>query len=217
MPVVKDKIVRPNLILCEGEDALYFIIEYLDYLEKEDKSFYDFQAMPFNGNEALPQFLKILPQLPGYNMVKSITIIRDAEKDPITAKQSVSSALKNHGFSAPSQTNEIVRDGTRKIAFVLFPTLSENTKEGTLEDLYVKNLVESPEELIKDIDVFINGLKEKGHNFPRIHKSRLYTYFAVTDKFTSLKLAEAAKAGAFKFDCNEMNSLKKLLKEMCSK
>jgi len=173
MPVVKDKIVRPNLILCEGEDALYFIIEYLDYLEKEDKSFYDFQAMPFNGNEALPQFLKILPQLPGYNIVKSITIIRDAEKDPITAKQSVSSALKNHGFSAPSQTNEIVQDGTRKIAFVLFPTLSENTKEGTLEDLYVKNLVESPEELIKDIDVFINGLKEKGHNFPRIHKSRL--------------------------------------------
>ncbi|MCL2814601.1 MAG: hypothetical protein FWD23_08375 [Oscillospiraceae bacterium] len=95
--------------------------------------------------------------------------------------------------------------------------VSENTKEGTLEDLYVKNLVESPEELIKDIDVFINGLKEKGHDFPRPHKSRLYTYFAITNKFTSLKLAEAAKAGAFQFDCNEMNSLKKLLKEICSK
>ena len=214
MAVIKNKIVRSNLILCEGEDAFYFIIEYLACLEKEDKSFYNFQAMPFNGNESLPQFLKVLPQLPGYDIVKSITIIRDAEKDHIAAKQSVCSALKNHGFSVPSQTNEIVQDGTRKIAFVLFPALSENTVNGTLEDLYVKNLVESPEELIKNIDIFINGLKEKGHNIPRPHKSRLYTYFAVTDKFTSLKLAEAAQAGAFQFDCSEMNSLKKLLKDI---
>ena len=211
------EIKRPHLILCEGADATLFMIYYLNYLiENNESEFDNFQAVDFEGNENLPRFLQLLKLSTNYNTIKSITIIRDAEKDHIAAKQSVSSALKNHGFSAPSQTNEIVQDDTRKIAFVLFPTLSETTEDGTLEDLYVKNLVESPDELIKDIDVFINGLKEKGHNIPRPHKSRLYTYFAVTDKFTSLKLAEAAQAGAFDFDCSEMNGLKKLLKKICS-
>ena len=48
-----------------------------------------------------------------------------------------------------------------------------------------------------------------------MHKSVLYTYFSVTDKYTSSKLGEATKAGAFQFDCTEMNCLKNLLKEIC--
>ncbi|MCL2775421.1 MAG: hypothetical protein FWD71_19065 [Oscillospiraceae bacterium] len=110
--VEKEKISRPNLILCEGPDALYFIIAYLDYLIKKDGELFEsFQVMNFGGNEELSNRLKILPNLPDYNMIKSITIIRDAEKDCHAAVQSVCSALKNHGFASPSITNEIVQDG----------------------------------------------------------------------------------------------------------
>jgi len=218
MAVIKEKIVRPHLILCEGEDAFHFIRTYLEYLEKDDDLFYDFQAMNFGGNEQLSNRLQLLPNLPDYNIVKSITIIRDAEKDCNAAIQSVSSALKKHGFAVPSNTNEIAQDDKRKIAFTLFPALSDKAENGTLEDLYLKNLTESPtpDELINDINSFINNAEEKGRNILRIHKAKLYTYFALTDKYTSLKLAEAAKAGAFEFDCSEMNYLKNLLKEMCS-
>ena len=210
------EISKPHLILCEGEDAALFMIYYLTALIKNgEEEFENFQAMNFGGNEELPRFLRILPN---YSSVKSVTIIRDTEKDYAAAIQSIRAVLKNQGFPEPSHPNEIAQNDNIKVAFSLFPTLSENAENGTLEELYVNNLAESPapDKVIKDIDGFIDGLKENGRDFPRIHKSRLYTYFSVTDKFTSLKLAEAAKAGAFRFDCDEMNCLKKLLKGICS-
>jgi len=209
------EINKPNLILCEGEDATLFMIYYLTALIKNgEEEFNNFQAMNFGGNEELTNYLHLLPNLPNYNSVKSITIIRDAEKDYVAAIQSIRAVLKNQGFPEPFRPNEIARDDNIKVAFSLFPTLSENAKDGTLEELYINNLAESPapDKVIKNIDIFIDDLKYNGRDFPRIHKSRLYTYFSVTDKFTSLKLAEAAKAGAFQFDCGEMNCLKKLLK-----
>ncbi|MCL1873558.1 MAG: hypothetical protein FWF85_05525 [Clostridiales bacterium] len=210
-------ILCPHLILCEGADATYFMIKYIDYLEDINEiGLKEFQAMNFGGNEELSNYLQLLTISRNKEIIKSITIIRDAEKDHIAAVQSIRTTLKNNGFSAPIHPNEIARDDKKKVAFSLFPTLSGQTENGTLEDLYLKNLVESADDLLSDIDIFINGLQSKGRYIPRKHKSRLYTYFAVTDKFTALKLAEAAEAGAFSFDCSEMNCLKSLLKEICS-
>jgi len=211
------EILCPHLILCEGADATYFMIKYIDYLEaNREIGVKKFQAMNFGGNEELSNYLHLLTISKNTEIIKSITIIRDAEKDHIAAVHSIRTTLEKYGFSAPMQPNEIASDDKRSVAFSLFPTLSSHTENGTLEDMYVKNLVESADELLKNIDNFIDGLQSKGRCIPRKHKSRLYTYFAVTDKFTALKLAEAAEAGAFSFDCSEMNCLKSLLKEICS-
>ena len=211
------KIICPHLILCEGADATYFLIGFLDYLiSNGEDEFNKFQVMDFGGNEELPKYLHLLPYLPNYKNVKSITIIRDAEKNHCSAVQSIQTALENSGFPVPICTNKALQDDKRKTAFTLFPSLSINAENGTLEDLFINNLVESSDELLKDIDNFINSLQLKKRNIPRKHKSRLYIYFAVTDRYITLKLAEAAKSGAFRFDCSEMNSLKELLREMCS-
>jgi len=221
----KDKnkdICRQHLILCEGADATHFIIEYLNYLvENGEERFDSFQVLDFGGNEELPRYLQILPNLKGYRTVRSITIIRDAERDHSKAIQSIRSSLGNNGFSVPMSINEIacaadIDNSTIKVAFTLFPTLSAHPENGTLEDLYTKNLAESADELFEDIDTFISMLQSKGRSILRVHKSRLYTYFSVTNRYTALKLAETAKAGAFRFDCSEMNHLKLLLDEICN-
>jgi len=80
--------------------------------------------------------------------------------------------------------------------------------------MYIKNLVEPSDELFKRIDAFICQTELDGREITHKHKSRLYMYFAVTDKFTTLKLAEAAKAGAFNFECVEMDALKSILHEI---
>jgi len=93
----KEEIKRPHLILCEGADATLFMIYYLNYLIKNNENEFDnFQAMDFKGNENLPRFLQLLRLLPNYNIIKSITIIRDAEKDHTAAIQSVCSTMKKY-------------------------------------------------------------------------------------------------------------------------
>ena len=140
--------------------------------------------------------------LPGFDIVKSITIIRDSETDHNSAIDAVKSALKKHDFPVPSKPNTIEQDDRMKVAFSLFPSLSKNSRSGTLEDLFIDNLSEDgAEHLLSDIYSFLNNLKSKGRNFTWFHKAKLHTYFSVTDKFVSKKIGQAAEAGAFNFEC----------------
>jgi len=117
------EISKPNLVLCEGADATYFTIEYINYLNiKEEMAFNNFQVMDFGGNDELPNFLEVLPSLRNYNTVKSIIIIRDAELNHNASVQSIKSTLKNKGYPLPTKANEIACDKELKIAFLLFPT-----------------------------------------------------------------------------------------------
>ena len=101
----------------------------------------------------------------------------------------------------------------------MFPSLSNNRRDGTLEDLYIENLKEkNVEQLLKDINSFLLELKSKGRRFTWFHKTKLHTYFSVTDDYVSKKIGQATIAGAFDFECDEMNMLKSLLKSIvCEK
>ena len=211
----KKVISEPNIILCEGEDATLFIIWYLEYLRKREKGFEEFWAYDFGGNEELPTFLSDLKRYPGFDIVSSITIIRDSEDNYESAVQSVKSALANSGFPVPSEPNAIAKDNKIKMAFSLFPSLSSSKRNGTLEDLYIENLKEDDvERLVNDIQSFLFALKSKGRHFKWFHKAKIHTYFSVTDEFVSKKIGQATEAGAFNFECVEMNMLKELLKSI---
>ena len=204
--------------MCEGEDATQLIIHFLEYLRKREKRFEDYIVFDFGGNDELSGFLSDIRLLPGFDIVKSITIVRDSEVDHNKAIQSVKSALGKHGFPVPPKPNTIERGDGLKVAYSLFPSLSENSLRGTLEDLFIDNLSEDEvDNLLFDINAFLNDLKSKGRNFTWFHKTKLHTYFSVTDKFVKMKTGQAAQAGAFNFECAEMNSLKELLENIATK
>ena len=214
----KISIKCPHLILCEGEDELHFLISYLGKLIKNGEGIYgSFQVLSFGGNEQLTLFIETLASTPQYDGVKSITIIRDAEKDFIAAVQSIRSSLSHNGFSAPQDPCQIALSGSLKIGFALFPALSDAGGNGTLEDLCLNNLSENAEEILGDIECFLISLQHRRHReFPRYHKSKLHTYLSVTDKYVGLKIGEAAKANAVNFECEELQRLKCFLKEMAN-
>ena len=85
----KAKIERPHLIICEGVDARNFIREFLNSCSESNSEYKNFQAIDGGGNDQLPKFFKTLPNLPEFSGVKSITIIRDAEKSAHSASQSI--------------------------------------------------------------------------------------------------------------------------------
>ncbi|MCL2014839.1 MAG: hypothetical protein FWG68_01165 [Defluviitaleaceae bacterium] len=228
------RIKKPNVIFCEGIDAKMFVIWYLVYLKAEEDIFEDFQVIDFGGNEELPARLQEdLPNYPGYERLKSLLIIRDAERDYNAAIQSIQSALKTANFPVPQKPHNVA-EGVKpnssqniKVAFTLFPTLSGNPKNGTLEDMLVDILAEvDVENVLKKVETFVNDLQTIGRNFGHMHKSKLHAYFAITDEnavdefqnnsYIGAKVGEAARDGAFNFDCKPMNNLKSLLlKIMC--
>ena len=213
----KQIISKPHLVLCEGEDATLFIIHYLEYLRRRESGFEDFLVLNFGGNEELPTFLSDLTYYSGYNIVMSMTIIRDSEKNHNDAIQSIQSALTKSGFPVPSGPNAIERNEIMKVAFSLFPSLSEKGLSGTLEDLLIHNLMEkNAKNLLTKINSFLDGLKSNGRIFKWPHKTKLYTYFSITSDFVSKKIGEATEAGAFNLECVEMHSLKGLFRSITS-
>ena len=208
----KKEFTEPNVVLCEGADATYFIISYLEYLRGKEEGFKPFVAFDFGGIDELSNFLSEIKMYPNFDIVKSILILRDSELSFDSSVQSIKSALLNCGYPVPLNPNEIEKNENISVAFSLFPTLSKVKSNGTLEDLVISNLSEiDTESVLSDINGFITGLKEKDRPITCLHKSKLYTYFSVTDKYITLKLGEATEAGVFNFECDEMLSLKELL------
>ena len=202
----------PNIILCEGADATYFMIKYLEYLRKRENGFEPFMAVDFHGNDNLKNFLADIKLYTGYEQVTSMLILRDAELCFDSAVQAVKSALSNNDYPVPVSPNDIISNGAISVAFSLFPKLCKEGSSGTLENLIIDNLNEADvDKILDDVDAFLASLQAKDRHFTWLHKSKLYTYFSVTDDYVTKKLSEAAEAGAFNFECEEMNSLKSLL------
>lgn len=214
------EIVKEHLILCEGRDAQEFLIAFLNSKALAENPAFsnDIQVMDFGGNEQLAGYLSILKNMEGFQKVKSILIVRDAEKDPRAAMDTIRATLTNCGFPAPERPCQIAKSEQLKIGYVLFPTCTAEVIPGALEDLCLSILAEDNNEaILAEIDKLIQTLgKEFGRKFPHEFKTKLHSYFSVTDEFVSLKIGEAAKAKAFNWYSEKLIPLKNFIVEMIS-
>jgi hypothetical protein len=213
----KDKIYQgtPHLIFCEGADAYFFLIWLLDFFKKDNPAFNVFRVYDFGGIAQLELYLRNFAKTDDFkNIVRSLCIIRDAERDANSACQSIQAALRNCGFAVPAEAcSWTPGDSTRysqiPTGFLLFPSCNATPQAGTLEDLCLGILAkEEAETVLSSADVALEPYKGQ---LSRPHKNRLHTYFSLTDAFVSLKVGEAAKAQAFRWDAPEINSLKSFL------
>jgi hypothetical protein len=204
------KIERPRLILCEGKDAVYYLIELLKIFIEQDSRFEDYQALDFEGNSDLRPYLGTLRAMEGYERVQSIVVVRDAEKNAESAVQSIVGAFRAYGFGCPSTPCVMSNAGTPRTGFVLFPSCCDELENGTLEDLCLRTLSkEDSNDILSRVDTLVGDL-----HFRSPHKNRLHTYFSLTDDYVSCKIGEAAKARAFNFNSPEIESLRRFLSQM---
>ena len=206
----------PLLIVCEGLDAALFLANLLNHLFGKNHGL--FQVEKFDGNEDLPLMLKTLPNLPKFNGIKTLTVIRDAETNASGANQSVQELLRRTGFAVPDKQCVLCFPKEEKyrtiISYALFPTFSDDSTNGTLEDLCFNILPKSTRTDMKNIVEIALNQAEKLEKHTHPHKNRLYTYLSLTDKFVGLKLGEAAFAKAFDFDDALLAPLKELLQSV---
>lgn len=217
------EIRKRHLILCEGKDELFFLIAYLnsDHLSKTPGFSEDIQVLDFGGNNDLPEYLAVLKVTSGFDKVKTLLIVRDAEKDASLAVQQIKKGLRNNGFAAPDGPHRWVRDEENNginIGFLLFPGCNEDPVAGTLEDLCLSilNQPDAPE-LLEAVDGFLDRLEGgRGREFGHRFKTRLHTYLAVSDDYVGMKIGEAARAGAFGWNNEKLMPLREFIQEkMC--
>ena len=198
------RIEKRHLILCEGRDELFFLIAYLNstHLSATPEFSEDIQVLDFGGNSDLLEQLKVLKVTPGFDEVKTLLIVRDAEKDANAAIQQIRTALENNGFSAPDGPHRWVKDEENNgihIGFLLFPGCDEAPMAGTLEDLCAFILKEpAPPKLLEVVDRFLDQLKtERGRDFVHRFKTRLHTCLAVSDKLCRNENWRGGQGGGF--------------------
>lgn len=222
MPIERSRIVKRYLILCEGMDAVRFVIEYLtsETLACDSRFANDIQALDFGGIDDLPVYLGNLMRMEGFDSVHHILILRDAETDVQKAERMVKAALRANQLPVPERPHEWKAEETPAsslpaTAFTLMPSCSQHPTTGALEDLCWNILKGANAEGMRgDVQDFIDVIKRRyGTVSTHEHKSRLHTYFSVNEGYISMKVGEAARAGAFEWASDELAGLKKLIAE----
>lgn len=206
-PSQKIEIIKKKLLLVEGADAMYFFIQALQVFRVNDV-----QVMDFGGISDLTKYLKMLSNLPNYDFVTYIVIVRDAEIDPLSAVSNIKNSFKQASLPIPGNPFEFTGD-TIKTAFMIFPGLEDqNLRSGTLEDLCL--------EIAKDgstfdcVDAYLQCLQSSGQEIKRLHKTKLHSYLSGKNDFVGLKIGEAAKAGAWDWEHSRFKQFKDLIKTM---
>lgn len=209
MPIERKMITKPYLLLCEGRDAEGFLINYLNSEALEDDSRFsnEIQVMDFGGNDNLSNFLINLTNMDRFDSVKSLAVIRDAEKDYDLACQEVISSLTKCGFSSPANCGTWVDSNNVKVGFMLFPL---NNEAGTLEDLCLRILSEeNRDNVLSSIDSYLVKMETQyDRNYTKRHKNKLHTYLSSHDKFVTMPLGVASKAGAFNWKSEDLDEFK---------
>lgn len=220
--ITKEEIKKELLIFCEGRDEWNFLYYWLnsEALANEEGFSRDIQLVDFEGNENLPNKLKVYRNIDNFSSVTHLMIIRDAEQNPSGAVQSIQSSLHSAGFSSPDSPAKWCFDSRNEIhiGFLPFPRLTAQPVSGTLEDLCVQILAGPDAPKYMDIvDSFLGTIESDFGSFTHKHKTQLHTYFSVSNKFTGLKIGESAKAGAFDWDNPKLDPLKDFVRCMLHK
>lgn len=208
-----------HLILCEGLDEKLFFIWFLDYFKKKSDSgcdkYNEIQIEDIGGNEDIAKQLSVWKMISGFDNLKTVGIIRDAEKDAAGALQSIKNCFSSNSMPVPNDCFELTEGkvGVRTVFGILPGTKNGNVWEnGTLEDLCLKILKDPlSSEKINLISEYLNqAQKDYEYKINHIHKAKLHTYFSSNDKLIGSKIGEAAKYGAFDFESNVLVNFKKM-------
>lgn len=223
MPKKTDKIIKNNchhLILCEGRDAFNFLIYFLNYaIDNISSNFNDFCVHNFGGITELTKALSAVTVDSDFKILKSISIVRDAEINFESAAQSIQNSFCSTGFSVPTKSARPTYDNNSKYpniktGFILFPSCTENAENGTLENFCLKIFDNSKIDNIKsEVDSILNHLNDN-KKFVCPHKNTLHTYLSLTNEFVGLKIGEAAKANAFLWNSPHILPLQNFFESM---
>ena len=227
--MLENKEIKPNtkhLILCEGIDEKLFFMWFLDYFKKKSICDYDkyneIQLEDIGGNEDFVKQLGVWKLVSGFDNLKTVGIIRDAETDSTAALQAIQNCFSCNNMPPPEDCFELTgsKDGIKTV-FGILPSTKTNSKwdNGTLEDLCLR-VLKDPRSLekINSISKYLDRAQEDfEYKIRHMHKAKLHTFFSSNEPFIGLKIGQAAQSGAFDFESDVLVNFKKMFDDMVNR
>ena len=212
------KLIRidyPVQLLVEGKDPVNFFEKFIVHLELAGT-----QVQNFRGVDELKRFLEGFVVAPGFGQVKSIGIVRDAERrvdkegraetqpsSAASAFQSVQSSLRNVGLPVPNRPTE--EAGTEPAVSVLI--LPGDEDDGMLETLLCKTFADT--DVDRCIDGFFQCAAKSGSPIHRPDKARARAYL-MTRPHPHVSVGVAAQKGYWDFDHDALDSVRRFLRSL---
>lgn len=181
-----------TLLIVEGSEDERFFGALVTHLGLRN-----LQVMGIGGKDSIRRRVRTLTVSPGFSMVVSMGIVRDADDNPGAAFESVCGALRDAGLSVPTQPGTIAGESPA-VSVLILP--GDNSC-GMLEDLCLRAVAEDP--AVPCVEQYIECLQKRqqdGCSFPRNQsKARVQMFLASRENPCRL-LGEAAEAGCWPWD-----------------
>lgn len=209
------EIQKPYVIICEGEDDLFFLYEYLNYLYNAqliDKNI--FKIIKANGVANIPKEMKNYKNYSNYGAMKGFLFIRDADNNPVSAIDSMVGNIKDVWGVQLDRSGNFKTDAEGvKIGFFIFPGLDDYGKyrAGTLEDLCTEifNSADgNTQAILSLVEEHMKKLNDINIKFKTPHKNKLHLCLDSTNDFLGDKIGESARKNAFDFSSDKISVLK---------
>lgn len=207
---------KKHLILCEGKDDECFLSVYLKSGIFPESVLDTIQVTQANGVNNLRKMVMLLVNTDGFSQLKSLLVIRDADDNIQSAKDSVKGAFSSAGLPIPKSEYKWAENGTIKTAFLLMPACSSQSQNGSLDDLCWELLSEKHGPLIQsEVHEFITSLEAaQKRTYSHKIKALVHTYFSSTEGLIASSLGRAAESGAFDWTSEKLIPLQDFLKTM---
>ena len=162
-------ITRPKLLVVEGKDEVNFFAALITDLDLGDV-----QVQPVGGKSRFRAYLKAVANAPGYDIVTSVGIVRDADENLNGAFDSIRGALQAAGLPFPTAPLQpVVKDGLQVMVMIL----PDGKTPGMLEDLCLESVKETPAMLC--VDEYFQCLGERLEELPgNLAKARMRAFLA---------------------------------------
>ena len=161
-------ITKPKLLLVEGKDEVELFSKLI-----ADLDLVDIEVRDVKGKTRFRDRLEVLIEGPGHEIITSVGIIRDADKNPAGAFESICGALEDVGLPRPTAPLQPAGDAPQVMVMIL----PDGETPGMLEDLCLESVSEDPAMLC--VDEYFRCLEERLEMLPRNpSKARVRAFLA---------------------------------------
>lgn len=203
--VMPTRIETDIQLLVEGNDEKNFFQYFCQHLSLKNIEVHGFGGV-YNFKRYLPAFVNI----PGFDNVARLGIVRDAEQSARSALQSIQSVTRNAGLSPPDRVQKFT-EGTPGVGVLILPGYEES---GMLETLLCQTFTDSPENGC--IDEFFNCLENQANlSLKRPDKSRAYAFLS-TKEYPQSSVGVAAQKGYWNLDHDAFIDVRDFLTKLAS-
>ena len=190
-------------LLVEGNDQRNFFEAFIDHLSLEN-----IQIQNFGGVNELRNFLPAFVNMPNFQIVQSLGIVRDAETSAGSAFQSVQSSLRNAGLPVPDSPAK--RTGISPAVTVLI--LPGDSRSGMLETLLCESFADtSVDHCIDEFFTCVENLPDVSIKNP--YKARANAYLT-TKPDPHVSVGVAAKNKYWNLDHSVFGNVRDFLQRI---